>query len=65
MEDVQATTELFRIPLYGIPEWKKQLSVPELCSRPFLEREDIIIKDSSFFFLAESLVETTFLKLRC
>jgi hypothetical protein len=48
----------------GIPEWKKQLSVPELCSHPFLEREDIKIKDSSFF-LAESLVETTFLKLRC
>jgi hypothetical protein len=49
MEDVQATTELFSIPLYGIPEWKKQLSVPELCSHPFLECEDIIIKDSSFF----------------
>jgi hypothetical protein len=43
------TTELFSIPLYGIPEWKKQLSVPELCSHPFLECEDIITKDSSFF----------------
>ena len=47
--DVQETTTLSSIPLYGIPDWKKQLSVPELRSHPFLEREEVTIKNSSLF----------------